>query len=124
MMRQYQHEATLKEWANDIASSLWVRPEKGHPKYTEGDFAKKPTKKQREALFSVAYGALLSLNWGEDTRRDDEKGNAKAQAIIDCAEFTADLLFDSLLPEDERLQGYMSIYCPLKEAVRNWPTNC
>ena len=124
MTRQYQHEATLKEWAENIASVVWIRPEEGHPKYREGDFKRKPTKKQHDALFYVAYGALLGLNWGEEVRRDDVIGRAKAQAIIDSAEFTADLLLQNLLKEDERLQGYMSIYCPLKEAVRNWPTNC
>lgn len=124
MLRTYQKEATLKAWADEIASSLWVRPGEGHPKYRDGDFARKPTKRQRDALFCVVYGALLGLNWGEDVRRDDEKGNAKAQAIIDSAEFTADLLLENLLGEDERLQGYLTIYCPLKEALRNWPTNC
>lgn len=123
MVRQYQKEATLKAWADEVASVLWVRPEQGHPKYRSGDFSKKPTKKQRETLFCVAYGALLALNWGEDVRRDDEKGNAKAQAIIDNAEFTADLLFEKLLGEDERLQGYLTIYCPLKEVLRKWATN-
>ena len=103
MIRQYQTEKRLKSWAEEIASVLWVRPEDGHPKYVCGDFKKKPTKKQHDALFCVAYGALLALNWGEDVRRDDEKGNAKAQAIIDCAEFTADLMLESLLPECERL---------------------
>lgn len=124
MTRQYQHESTLKEWAENIASVVWIRPEEGHPKYREGDFKRKPTKREHDTLFSVAFGALLALNWGEEIRRDDIMGNAKVQAVTDSAEFTADIMMNKLLKENERYQGYLGIYCGLKEAVRNWPTNC
>ena len=115
-MREYQHESVLRAWADTIAENITI--DNG---LYEAETKRKPTKRERETLRDVAYGALLALNWGAEIRDESRAGQAKVQAVLDCAEFTADLLFDRILPEGKRLQGYISIYCPLRKALANWP---
>lgn len=115
-MREYQRETTLKEWAETIAETITI--DNG---WHEAETKRKATKREHETLRDVAYGALLALNWGEEIRDESNAGQAKVQAVLDCAEFTADLLFDRLLPDGKKLQGYISIYCPLRKALEAWP---
>ena len=54
----------------------------------------------------LVHGALHAQGW-------DHEDDAKAEAIIECAEFTA----IRLLPH---VQSYLSIYCPLQKVLREW----
>ena len=66
-------------------------------------------KKRKELLAGILGGSINAMNWGESIRGDD----AKAEAIIEGAEFTA----IRLLPH---IQSYLSIYCPLRKVLREW----
>lgn len=109
-MRQYISESLMREWANDLSEMITIIDSNGH------ETERKARKREREALYSVFYGAFLGLNWGEDARSNEKM----EQAIIDAAEFTGDVLFNTILKDGERLQGYMSVYLPLKKVVREW----
>ena len=112
IIRKHMSEIALKEIAKGISERIAIR------EYDNGnsrDTWRETDEQEANAIFTVAYGALLSLNWGEDARG---KIPAVAQGIIDTAEFTLDLLIRPI--HGEECNGYMTIYCPLKKAVREW----
>ena len=112
-MRKYMAEIQLKELAEANSECIAIRTyERGNSK----DAWRKATKKQREILYGILYGALLALNWGEEVRSN----NKMEQAIIDAAEFQADILMRPYLKEGEQLQGYMCVYIPLQRMVNEW----
>lgn len=112
-MRVYKKGNELKELAELMSYSISVRTHEGG---TSHDTTRRATKKQREILFGVIYGALLALNQGEEVRSNPKM----EQAIIDAAEFQADILMQPYLKDGEELQGYLSVYIPLQRAVKSW----
>lgn len=110
-MRKFKRESELKHIAMTEAKKDIVVVVNDNKEET-----RKPNKAQQDMIYSVFYGALLGLNWGEAVRG----GRTETQAIIDSHEFTYDILMNSLLKENERVQGYVSFYCRIKEIVRNW----
>lgn len=110
-MRKYKAEKELREIAKQHSEYITVCTPNGEKK-------RKATKRQNETLYGLFYGALLGLNFGETARSTREM----EQAIIDATEFQADILFRNLLKEDESLQGYITVYCPLQKIVREWET--
>ena len=114
-MRQMKSEMELREIAREIST----RPLTISVGLFSGkEETRKPTKKQMELAYNVIYGTLLGLNWGESTRSN----STSEQAIVDSAEFTYDLILGTTLPEGESVNGYLGLYCPVKEVLRNWET--
>ena len=114
-MRKWKHEQELKEIAMQLSQrpiTVVVTGQDGREK----EERRKPTKTQGWRAFHIFYGTLLGLNWGETVR----KGSTETQAIVDAEEFTYDLIMNTTLKENERIQGYLSFYCPIKETLRNW----
>lgn len=112
-MRVWKPESELKDLADLMSQNIDIRTWDGG---NSRDITRKATKSQRRILYGVIYGALLALNHGEDVR-----SNPKMEAaIIDAAEFQADILMRPYLKDGEELQGYMSVYIPLQRAVKSW----
>ena len=84
-MRKYMHESALREIAQEHSKYIDIRTMDGGNSH---DTTRKATKKQSEILYGVLYGALLGLNWGEECRSNPKM----EQAIVDAAEFQADIL--------------------------------
>ena len=74
------------------------------------------TAAEKKVLRGIFSGAINAMNWGEEVRSDD----SKAKAIIECAEFTAISLLGELRGGSERIQSYISVYCPLMKVLRDW----
>lgn len=111
-VRAHKSESELKQMAEHISKSIVYRY------YDNGnsrDERRETTRFERDVLYNIAYGALLTLNWGEDNRG---RNAGAEQAIIDAAEFTCDLFIEKLTGLE--CNGYMTIYIPLKDAVRDW----
>lgn len=105
-MRVYKTEAELKEIAEAMSETVMIRTyENGN----SNDTRRKTTKKEKDIIYNVAYGALLGMNWGEDVRSSE----LAAQAIIDTAEFTINRFISNC-------NGYDTMYIPLKRALANW----
>lgn len=107
IIRDHMTEEELRTWARDIAGSIMIRT---YDNGNSNDTRRTTTTKEYEIIFKIAFGALLGLNYGEDTRRSRER----EQAIIDSAEFTLDLF----IPE---ANGYDTIYNPLRRCLEQWP---
>lgn len=105
-MRKHLTEPELKEMAMEVASSIVIRS------YDHGnsvDTRRASTDKEKDIIFKVAYGALLTLNYGETNR-----GNKVAErAVIDAAEMTVDLFLPGA-------NGYLTIYNPLWMILSSW----
>lgn len=105
-VREHKKESELKEIAEGISQEIVIRTfENGSSR----DTRRKATVKEKAIIYRVAYGALLALNHGEDSR----SSQLAEQKIIDTAEFTIDLF----IPD---CNGYDTMYIPLKKAVANW----
>lgn len=70
-----------------------------------------PTAAESAALASVAFSALLAINWAD---RDEDRDRAQRQAFKDGAESA----IDQLIPG---INGYDSMYCPLWALIDSWP---
>jgi len=106
VVRKHLCEDDLKKMAARIAENITIRT------YHDGsseDQTRPSAPDERDVIYKVAYGALLSLGWGEECRGS----HSMTQAIIDTAEFTINLF----LPE---CNGYDTMYLPLKHAVAEW----
>ena len=121
-IRSYKYDSELWFMAENIASKITVRIGGG----TSKDITRKPNAKEYALIRDIAHGALLGLNYGEATRTVGSQG---AQAIIDAAEYTLDVMFEqriklreAKLDESARVNGYMTIYCPLQKALQEWGT--
>jgi len=105
-MRNHLPESVLRSVAESIASRVTFRM------YINGnshDVMKKSTASVRSAIYPVAYGALLGLNYGEEGR-----SSAPAErAILTSSEFT----LMHLLPD---VNTYDTIYNPLRAALELW----
>lgn len=120
-IRSYKHDSELWFMAEKIASQITVRIDDCG---TSRDITRKPNAKEYALIRDIAHGALLGLNLGEATRTVGSQG---AQAIIDAAEYTLDVMFEqriklreAKLDERAHVSGYMTIYCPLQKALRDW----
>ena len=107
-MRKHRTENELREIAEKIAETIVIRSydERGNSR----DDRRPTDGQERITLRDIAFGALLTLNYGETFRRE----RIAEDAIIETAEFTVDLLIPGV-------NGYDSIYIPLREAVKAWP---
>lgn len=104
-MKEHKTETELKGIATKISETITIRY------YKEGnseDTKRKSTAKEKDIIFKIAYGALLSLNWHLEPNI-----SPVTAAIINTAEFTV----NQFLPD---CNGYDTIYCPLRKAVREW----
>lgn len=110
-MRKYLKETTLSAIADAIAETVVIRY---NDNGSSRDERQTPTVQQRQVIRSVALGALLGLNWGEDNRSD----RGREDAIINTAEFT--LLCCWPKKDGECVNGYDSIYNPLRAVVEVW----
>ena len=111
-MREHKAESELREWAKAISEKeLTICTANGEQK-------RNPTAAQKLLVYRIAYGALLGLNWGESTRRNP----VSEQAIVNATEFQYDLLLNGTMHNGETVNGYLGIYCPLKNILRVWET--
>ena len=105
-IRQHKSEAELKAIAEEISQTIMIRS------YNNGnstDTRRETSTAEKEIIFKIAYGALLGLNWGEQTRSSLQS----EQAIIDTVEFImGQFIWDC--------NGYDTIYLPLKKAIQEW----
>lgn len=104
-MKEHKTERELKGIATEISETITIRC------YKEGnseDTKRKSTAKEKDIIFKIAYGALLSLNW-----HLEPNNSQTTSAIINTAEFTV----NQFLPD---CNGYDTIYCPLRKATREW----
>lgn len=66
------------------------------PDGTSEDVKRLATKREKEIITNLIYGALLAIRWRNDS----------AQVAMDTAEFTAVLFIDGI-------NGYISVYSPI-----------
>lgn len=105
-MRKYLDADMLKFMAKHMAKNITIRTyENGNSK----DEKRPATKEEQKIIYNVAYGALHTLNYGEQMRSSKEM----TQAVIDNAEITLDLFIPNC-------NGYDTMYCPLQKIVRDW----
>lgn len=113
-MRKYVNHEQLKQWANSIAETITVRA-----CLNGGDIKRKALKAEREVLYNIALSALYTLNC-EYCRRDEKYYDGAVSAAIDSAEYAA-LIFLNGKVKGGTIQSYITVYCPLREIVKNWP---
>ena len=95
-------ELTAKEYAKEQAGTIVIRTyENGN----SNDERRKASKPEKRIIESIIFGGLLAI-------REGNKTDNEIQAIIDSCEFIAKIQ----LPE---MNGYDSIYNPMKDFVRN-----
>lgn len=104
-MKEHKTETELKGIATEIAETITIRHYNGG---NSKDKQRKSTAKEKEIIFKIAYGALLSINWHLEPNT-----SSLNSAILNTAEFTVNLF----LPD---CNGYDTIYCPLRKAIREW----
>lgn len=104
-MKEHKTEIELKEIATKISEKITIRHYKGG---NSEDKQRNSTAKEKDIIFKIAYGALLSLNWHLEPNNSET-----TTAIINTAEFTV----NQFLPD---CNGYDTIYCPLRKATREW----
>ena len=101
---KWKQEAVLRAMVEPYTQTIIIRTyENGNSR----DTRRAATDEESKILFKILYGAISSINF--HTRND----NGKIEAIINGAEFTGDLF----IPD---MNGYNSVYIPLKSIVKNW----
>lgn len=114
-MKKYRSSAELREIAEQISNRIVIRTYVGGNSH---DNARKPTKKQKQIIYDVAYSTLSSLN--HYCRYSKNWYSAGAQEAIGTAEFILDTMLDNTLKDGEECNGYDTIYCPLSRAFTQW----
>lgn len=114
-MKEYKSSAELREIAEQISNRIVIRTYVGGNSY---DNARKPTKKQKQIIFDLAYGTLLSLN--HYSRSCKTGYGESAWATIGTAEFQCDIMLEKTLKPGEECNGYDTIYLPLMRAFDQW----
>ena len=102
-MRKYIGHDELKAYAEIVSNTICIRS------YENGcseDIKKKATKKQKETIYNIVYGALCALNFDRSAKHD---------SILNTAEFTV----NQFLPD---CNGYITVYNPLFRFIENWET--
>ncbi len=98
----------LQYMAQKIAESITIRT---YDKGNSNDTKRKTTPNEFELIYNVAYGALLAFRWRINSYSNEKEIEAHLQSILDCAEFTLNLLI-------KNCNSYDTLYCPLKASIR------
>ena len=109
MKRKYKKFEQIQTMADELASTIVIRTydENGN----SHDVRRKPlSAEEREKLRGIFYMTLVTINRNRDV---NEVGYV--QGVIDMAEF----MIDKLIPY---VNGYDSMYLPLKRVVKEWET--
>lgn len=111
-MRKHKSESELRAIAEAISDRIYI------DRNGCGEAWRKATRKQKEITYGVIYGALLGLDWGEKVRSTSDI----EQGIVDTAEFTWDIMIKpyAKLEDGRSVNGYITIYCPLKKVLKEW----
>lgn len=104
-MKEHKTEQQLKGIATTISKRITIRTYKNG---NSEDTIRKSTVKEKDIIFKIAYSALLSINWHLEPKTSEVNS-----AIANTAEFA----INQFLPD---CNGYDTIYCPLKKAIREW----
>lgn len=96
----FYSESQLKTFAEDIARTIEVRNYDGG---SSSDKRRESTPEEFKTIFNVVYGGMLAMN------------NAKStiQAVLDTCEYIGNLFMRDIV-NDGQMNGYGTIYCPLK----------
>lgn len=109
MKRKYKKFDQIQAMADELSSTIVIRTYDANG--NSHDVRRKPlTTEERENLRKVFYTALVTIN-----RNRDVSEVYYVQGVIDMAEF----MIDKLIPY---VNGYDSMYLPLKRVVKEWET--
>lgn len=86
-------EQEAKEYAESVSNTITIRT---YDKGSSDDTTRKSTKKEKEILTNIIFGALLAI-------KNHKLDGIAVQAAKDTAEFTADLMIP-------HINGYLSVY--------------
>ncbi len=108
--RKYLHPDALYDQADAIAASITERfCENGSSR----DVTRDTTPEERQTIRRIALSALNTINNISVVVMEASRRKAMDQAVIDMAEYT----IDSFLHD---VNGYDTIYIPLKNLLRDW----
>lgn len=93
-------EQEAKEYAESVSNTITTRT---YDNGSSDDTPRKSTKKEKEILTNIIYGALLSIRWHKLDK------NA-VKTASDTAEFTANLMIPNI-------NGYDSVYNKIGDFV-------
>ena len=96
-------EQEAKEYAESVSKTITIRT---YDNGSSNDTTRKSTKKEKEILTNIIYGALLTI-------KNHNLGGIAIQAAKDTAEFTADLMIPGI-------NGYLSVYNKIGEFVERY----
>lgn len=107
--RVFYNENRLKAIATEV--SAW--PLTTSAERSDKEEKRLPTAEEKRIVFNIVYSALICFN---SYCSDYMGGNnsEKEQAVCDNAEFTFDMF------TNWQYNGYISLYCKLKDILRNW----
>jgi len=96
-------EQEAKEYAESVSKTIAIRT---YDNGSSNDTTRKSTKKEKEILTNIIYGALLAI-------KNHNLGGIAVQAAKDTAEFTADLMIPGI-------NGYLSVYNKIGDFVAQY----
>lgn len=100
-------EQELKEYAEKQAETIVIRSYKNG---NSSDDRRNTNEPERKIIMTIIFGALLGINNNGICTEQEKK--ARIDGIIDCAEFVGKLQLPAM-------NGYDTIYIPLKQWVRD-----
>lgn len=113
MKRKYLHTNELTEMAETIATHITIRSCANHNSHDE---TFETTPEEWMTIRGIALAALHTINSYDGSVR------AIDQAIVNGAEYQAIFAFENKFDdEDTHVNTYDTIYCPLMNAIREWP---
>lgn len=96
-------EQEAKEYAESVSDTLTIRT---YDNGSSNDTTRKSTKKEKEILTNIIFGALLAI-------KNHHLGGIAVQAAKDTAEFTVDLMIPNI-------NGYLSVYNKIGDFVARY----